>query len=380
MLRKDSKQDDMRGPLAHVLAAALVLICGVSACSESADSVPPVSTTAVDQITTTGTPTTAAAEKPPTTTAPRPLTPTSRPAPQWERPTICEGPCDPPLEILFTVPVGDDGIGYADIDREEMLGWGPSSFTIAAEGNVWIVDQVHNRLLAFTLEGAPVATIDLNDYEVASALDIATGPDGLLLLDIYVATQRYRLLQLDHDGGFETVHELPAGLHLEDGLTGVATGPSGELCVELEVGTRVAQLDITGETVQFTTTRGYPYPGRLFGPDPTNTFAYHAGDVQIDVTTNAELGGLTFLGINPDGSLLLVLDEVGIEGDAFRVDKSVHVFDEDGNHLGAARFPFDQQFIELEHALAVGPDGNTYGLLTRPDHVAVARLPYSTMP
>jgi hypothetical protein len=127
----------------------------------------------MDQTTSTGSPPTTGVTRPPVATTPPPRTPTTGAPSPWEPPTVCEEPCDPPLEILFTVPVGDDGVGYADVDREEMLGWGPSALTVDEAGTVWIVDQVHNRLLAFSRDGAPLATIDLTNYGVASVADIA---------------------------------------------------------------------------------------------------------------------------------------------------------------------------------------------------------------
>jgi hypothetical protein len=201
-----------------------------------------------------------------------------------------------------------------------------------------------------------------------------------VLLDIYVATGRYRLLELDAGGEMMAAHDLPAGLHLQDGLTGIAVGPSGELWVELEFGARVAEIDPSNGSSEFTITPGYPYPAGRYGPAPDNTFGYRAGAVQVGLTTTADFGGLTMLGVNPDGSFVLVLDEVSVDGDAFRVDESVHLFDESGNHLGAAAFPVEEQYVEVGHALAIGPDGNAYGLITRPDHVAVALLPYGPVP
>jgi DNA-binding beta-propeller fold protein YncE len=280
---------------------------------------------------------------------------------------------------MFIVPVGAGGVGYADLGQEEMLGWGPSAFAVDGAGHVWIVDQVNNRLLVFSEEGDALETIDLAAYEVASAFDLAAGPDGLLLLDMHVATDRYRLLELDEGGGLVAVHDLPPGIWLVDGLTGVAMGPDGQLWAELEFGTRVAELDVTGETVVFTLLEGYHYPAGVYGPVAGDPFAYQAADVLVDVSTDHRLGGLTMVGVNPDGSFVLLLDEVTTDDTgAFQIDETVHLFDPDGRHLGSTSFPLADQFLEVAHAVVIGPDGNTYALLTRPDHVAVVRLPYSS--
>jgi hypothetical protein len=110
----------------------------------------------------------------------------------------------------------------------------------------------------------------------------------------------------------------------------------------------------------------------------TNEAGYESPDVVVDVATDYSLGGLTLLGVNPDGGFVLVLDEVDTDDSgAIRVEETVHLFDVGGVHLGEARFPLESQFVEVGHALAVGPDGYAYGLLTRPDHVEVARLTYA---
>jgi hypothetical protein len=100
--------------------------------------------------------------------------------------------------------------------------------------------------------------------------------------------------------------------------------------------------------------------------------------VVVDVATDAPFGSLSLLGVNPDRSFVLQLDEVRTDDTGtIRVDETVHLFDEAGNHLGSARFPLDEQFIEVAHPLALGPDANVYALLTRSDHIAVARLRYA---
>jgi hypothetical protein len=109
---------------------------------------------------------------------------------------------------------------------------------------------------------------------------------------------------------------------------------------------------------------------------PGNSFAYQAGEARVDVVSGADLGGLTWLGINPDGSFVLLLDEVYAR-DVFEVRESTHLFDGDGSPLGTGSFPLGDQHVEVLHALVLGPDGYVYGLLAGPDDVAVARLPYN---
>ncbi len=345
---------------------SILLLAGtVGACSGSSAG------TAAQEPTTVPAPETSTTAS---TTTPAPTTST---APDWNTPLICDGPCDPPVEVLFTLSVSDEGIGYANVGIEEMQASGPTAIAVAGGGVVWILDSVHRELLAFSLDGSPRKTVDLTSYEVASAVDLATGPAGMLLLDIYVAAQRYRLLELDDEGNLGDVHDLPAGVWLEDGLTGTAIGPAGERWLELQAGARVAALDVSTDPVSFTITNGYPYPDGLYGPEPGNTFVFGAGDVEISVEGSGPMGGLSLLGTNPDGSFVLMLDEVSMDANGvIRVDESVHLFDSEGYHLGEAVVPLTEQFLEVFHALTLGPDGNTYMLLTHPDRVEVVRLPY----
>ncbi len=303
-------------------------------------------------------------------------TASARPADLWQLPTPCDGTCD--LEVLFEVPVGQSGIGYANVGLDEMEAYGPSALATTVNGAVWIADVVNNRLRQFALTGEAIASIDLTEYEVAVPIDIAAGPDGLLVLDVYPATQRYRVVELDAHGHFEEAHALPRGLWLEDGLTGVAWGPQGEIWVELEFGNRTATLDMDGPAVTFEETVGHPYPDGNFAPIPNAPFAYQAGSHRVSLDSDADLGGLTLIGVNQDGSFVLQMDEVTQDPNgAFRVNETLHLFDNQGEHVGTAIFPLEDQFIYVDHSLVVGGDGYPYALLTRPDSIAVARLAYT---
>jgi hypothetical protein len=314
----------------------------------------------------------------PTSTVTTSTTPTTTAAaPAWSPPPVCEGACDPPIEVLFSLTVGDE-IHYRNADRGEALPSGPTALAVTDEGRIWISDSTDLRLLGFEPDGTLFATVDLTQLEVGSPIDIAVGPAGLLLLDVYVAMERYRLLVLGEDGAVRAVHELPEGVHLQDGLTGVAAGPRGELWLELEAGARVAALDVSGPAVEFEITPGSEYPGGLYGPLPDNPFVFNAGDIQVDVSSAATIGGLSLVGVNPDGGFVLLLVEVYVdESGAFVVDHTVHLFDAAGNHQGMAVAPFTDQFIELDNPYTLGPDGYVYGLLTLPDRVDVVRLPFA---
>ena len=290
---------------------------------------------------------------------------------------MCSGPCDAPFEVLFAVPVGEHGIGYANVDEVEVEAFGPSSLAVAPEGDVWIADVVNSRLHRYGLDGTHLASLSLVDFEIASPADLAAGPDGLLILDVYPATSRYRVVHLDRSGAMQAAIALPEGLWLEDGLTGIAWDSRGDIWVELEFGNRVATLDLSGSEPSFEETVGYPYSTGTFSQQPDDPFAFRAGFHSVAIASTAEWGGLTLIGVNPDGSFVLQLDEVYQDEDgAFIVVESVHLYDHEGEHMGSAPFPLDSQLIPVEHALTLGPDGYAYGMITDTASVKVVRLNY----
>ena len=106
---------------ALLLAAAL---CGHAGCVGGPTDGPtssPVSTTATPVPSPTTSPTS-------TTTT------TVAPSGQRQPPTVCSGTCD--LEVLFEVPVGENGIGYANVGRQETQPYGPSALAAAPEGTL----------------------------------------------------------------------------------------------------------------------------------------------------------------------------------------------------------------------------------------------------
>ena len=302
----------------------------------------------------------------------------------WTPPTV-RAPGAAEYEVLFSVPAaeGDDiegaTVGYEGLGIPDLEPVGPTALAVAPDGTVWLADLVGIRLLGFTPEGELTAEVDLTGYQVAAVADVAAGAAGPVLLDMYPAQRRYRVLELDSDGGLRAVHVLPGELGLEAGLSGIALGPQDELWVELEGGARVAALTGpggAGRDADYALSSGYPYP-KPFGPVAGEPFSYDAGGVTVRLPAEHTMGGVTLLGVNPDGSYVLEKDEVWQGGDGrLRVAVTVHLVGSDGAILGAGRFPLSEQALTVEHPLTLGPDGYVYALLSRSDGVDVARLAY----
>jgi hypothetical protein len=185
-----------------------------------------------------------------------------------------KGEPGPPYEVVFSVPVGGEGVHYEGLGVPETLPWGPAAFTVAPDGTFWIADSVKSRLLHYNQEGQDLGAISLAGRVVGTG-DVAASSSEVLALDI--AAQIPKVLRLSQSGEDLAEYDLPAGLRLESGLTGIDLGPDGEILVELEGGERMFQLiDAQGEY------RPEELEGRAYG------------------------GGLTYLGANANGSFYLI--------------------------------------------------------------------------
>jgi hypothetical protein len=247
----------------------------------------------------------------------------------------------PPYEVVFSVPVGGEGVHYEGVGVPETLPWGPAAFTVGPDGTFWIADSVKNRLLHYNKEGQDLGAIGLAGLVVGIG-DVAANGSEVLVLDI--AAQVPKILRLSQSGEVLAKYDLPVGLRLENGLTGIALGQTGEILVELERGGRIFQLiDAQGED------RPEELEGYVYG------------------------GGLTFLGANADGSFYVIREEL-VSSAPIQVDQTVLYLDAGGEQVGVARAPVAEQLVYVAHSLAVGPDGAVYALVTRLESVDIVRL------
>jgi sugar lactone lactonase YvrE len=256
-----------------------------------------------------------------------------------------KGEPGPLYEVVFSVLVGGEGVHYEGLDVPETLPWGPAAFTVAPDGTFWIADSVKNRLLHYNQEGEDLGAIALAGLVVGIG-DVAASSSEVLALDI--AAQIPKVLRLSQGGEVLAEYDLPAGLRLENGLTGIDLGQTGEILVELEGGGRMFQLiDAQGE----------------YRPEELEGYAYG--------------GGFTYLGANADGSFYVTGEEV-ISSSPIQVNQTVRYLDGDGEQLGIARAPLAEQLVYVAHSLAVGPDGAVYALITRSESVDIVRLNFYT--
>lgn len=283
-------------------------------------------------------------------------------------------------EILFSIPVGDDGIHYSGIEHPDMLTWGPAAITVAPDGSFWIADTAGNRLLHYDTKGMLLDKVNIEDF-VTGAGDVEVTSKEIWVLDI--ASQPPKLVHLTLDGKNLGAYELPQGLHLEDGLSGIALGDDNQVLIEREGGYKITRFLTADGKVEQEALEGYVYGGKIYAARPadlqstdTKRGFITAGDIRIEVSVSNDLGGLRILDVHTDGSFFVIVEEMSVDI-ALRVDQTVYHYDASGKLLGMARVPLAEQHVYVSQGLVMGPDGAIYALITKPDRVEVQRLRFS---
>lgn len=283
-------------------------------------------------------------------------------------------------EILFSIPVGDAGVHYSGIEHPDMLTWGPAAITVAPDGSFWIADTAGNQLLQYDAKGKLLNAINIED-SVIGAGDIAVTSKEIWLLD--EASQPPKVVHMALDGKILNDYELPEGLHLDDGLSGIDLGEGDQILVEREGGSKLTRFITSDGKVDPRPLEGYVYDGKVYMARPadlrlenTANGLITAGGIHIDVAVANDLGGLRILGRHTDGSFFVIVEEIVVDT-ALHVDQTVRHYSLSGELLGLARVPLAEQYTTVSHGLVVGSNGEVYVLITKPDRVEVQRLRFS---
>lgn len=285
-------------------------------------------------------------------------------------------------EVVFTIPVNvEGGALYAGENVPDMARWGPAAFSVAQDGTFWIADTVGNRLLHYGPDGGLLDLVKLDDYGVVGIGDIdATGAD-IVVLDIAAIVPR--VLRLATNGKLVANYEIPEGLRVENGLSGIALGDHNEILLEREGGALLSQLVNAKGALEPMPLPGYIHQERVYKAQPADLGAEDttrgyitAGASQIEVVVSNTLAGLRILGFKTDGSFYVVVEEM-VTDPTIWVDQTVRLYSSMGEQLGLARVPIAEQYTYVAHGLTVGPDGSIYALLTHADRLDVVRLGFS---
>ncbi len=360
-----SDQSAGRRPLRVGITALLTVALTLSACSESPAAQP------TDSPSTTS-PATSSTIRPPSTTSPA-TSSTIRPPSTTSLPSTTTAPPASAATQPFSIGVGNAGVTY-DLDGSPPSG--PSSFAVLDDGSVVIADTMavergEPRLLRYDRFGELLAVIGLASDEVAAIVDVVTDGSTLAILDVLASMNRYRVVTLSIDGTVDSVIEIPEGFRFEDGLTGLAWADSGIL-LEFEFGARYARLDATG-TIESPVVPVFDGLGVELRPQNQRSTEVIANDSSFLVERTTELGGVTLVGIAPDGSIVLVVDEVEVDS-VITVIRRVQRYSTTGQLETEYVIDAADQYLEIPRPFELDATGKVLYLHARPDRIEIEAL------
>lgn len=318
-----------------------------------------------------------------TTSIPATLTASVEPPtptlPAVPSPVIDSNPASGELyEMVLSLPAGKTGFPYRGADTPGMLITGPNAIALLSDGRFVIADLIDNRVWILSPTGEQSLFIDLYPLGILNVADLRVYEDQLYILEIYLGPPvHYRINILSSEGKPLTVYEISEGYHLENGLTGFTVDCNGKIF--LEMAGQLKPLPLSNETlIASSTAEQYQCNGKSFTPQtvkPGEKPRFIAGDFTLETSLTMGLGGLSLLKVLPDGSFFVVRSDV-VNFQVIQVDDTVHYFSAEGLQLGVARVPVDERYYYVMRNLAVGPDGNVYCLLPKPDSLKILRLKF----
>ena len=282
---------------------------------------------------------------------------------------------DQPGEIyqtLFSIPVGADGVEYFGAGVPEMQISGPNAIAIPDENTFAIADPIANRIRLYDFSGNLVDTIHLLKLNIHMILDLLAVQDTLLVMEVGFGPmpETNHIYRLSRSGALVSSYTLPPWASMENGLVGMQAGELGEIYLLMRGGEELYQvLDDRGAFLP-TRAEGFTHLGQVYW---ASGLVGKAGEVSFKTEFSHDLGGLRVLGILPDGSFFIVREDV-VNDQVIQVDQTVHYLSPSGEQLGVARVPIGESYYPVTRPLVLGPDGNVYALLPRPNGVDILRL------
>jgi hypothetical protein len=276
-----------------------------------------------------------------------------------------------PRNVVFSIPVGGDGISYANTDSEESEPWGPSSLRLGPDGSFVVVDAVGSRILRLDRQGNRLQTIAVN--EAVGITDVAVDEQNFFVLDESAMTPT--ILRLNRAGTLVERKTLPAAA-LREGLSGITKAQTGEVLMELQGGTETRNL--TGGEAPDRALRGNRFSVNVSNRPQTRyqsraSIFLPGGVATIDVDNL--LGGVDVISVDNSGNVYVLVEEVTSTPE-ISVDQTIRRLRPDGTVTGVARVPMNS-FTAVRHNVAVSPDGDVYALVPKRDRVDVVRLEFS---
>jgi hypothetical protein len=288
--------------------------------------------------------------------------------------TVQEGQ-GPDYELVFSLPLGQDGVQYRGEGIPDALVEGPSALGVFLDGTFAIADQACQCLLRVSRTGELLNRVGLQSLNIHMLSDMAAAGEDFLVLEAGFGPmpEIYRVYRVSPAGELRDTFDLPEWARHETGLSGISSWPSGEILLEMEGGSRsYLLLDANGRM-----TAGQEMSRYGTGSTAERELSWKDPETGANLTVNTHftfgIGGLRLLSLNPDRSLHVLRMDM-VDETVIQVDQTVHWISSKGDRLGVARFPQHESYYYVENSLATGPDGNVYALIPRPERVDVVRL------
>jgi hypothetical protein len=277
-----------------------------------------------------------------------------------------------PSTVVFSIPVGPEGISYANTDTEETEPWGPSALRLGPDGSFLVVDTVSNRILRFDRQGNRLQTIAVND--AVGVTDVVLDESTIHALDESAVTPT--IFRLSREGELQGSETLAAAV-LREGLSGITKALSGEVLVELHGGTSTRRL--TGGEGFERALRGSRFSVNITNetqPQDRSRASISLPRGVAAIYVDNTLGGVDVVSVDNSGNVYVLVEEV-TSAPEILVDQTIRRFRPDGTLTGVARVPMNS-YTDVQHNVAVSPNGEVYALVTKRDRADILRLEFST--
>lgn len=244
---------------------------------------------------------------------------------------------------------------------------GPSLLAIDPRGGVYINDPEASALRWF--QGDAEAVLLLQPIDILNVTALAAATDYALVVEVFYGPFRQRVHRIGLDGVIIETIELPVGLQLEDGLSGVLVGPNDEVIIEMAGG---AAWGIWHGGPEWELTRALDLVGtRVMTLSPD--IEVNRNRITADLV--GSFGGLRWLGSATDGTVVLMREDVLQTDPVFVVLSTVEWYDRDGAFLGSARVPsIEDQYTDNVPGIAVSADGRAFALIATERSVDLIEL------
>lgn len=261
--------------------------------------------------------------------------------------------------ITLGVGVGAGEVAYQNVDGD--IVHGPQALTVGPDGRIYVLDSVNRRIHAIR-NGAVERTYDIPGAFYPRELAIVAG--RMVVLD---DDNQVRILGAD--GSVINTVRLPNGLPAARVLRLADSGGRAMLWTgtNVEYDSQAAPSQVNLDDAKGQTRTGLPGPdarrwiltGSPSGVEVTTT----DGRSRAKLNAQSYFGDARLVAFEPDGSPIIVFEDVSTLQSTVVVEQTVRRIDPSGNLTGVARIPFERFAMNPRRSVDAGPDGAIYAMV-----------------